>query len=79
MISRELGDHAPRPERFVALDFETATCDSDSACALGVVVVQGSRIVRRRRWLMRPPHRLGQVELLGHRPRRLADLGALAR
>lgn len=44
-------------ERFVALDFETATCDSDSACALGVVVVEGSRIIRRRRWLIRPRQR----------------------
>lgn len=57
MIPRELGDHATRPERFVALDFETASCDSDSACALGVVVVDDFRITRRRRWLMRPPHR----------------------
>jgi DNA polymerase-3 subunit epsilon len=46
-----------RPESFVALDFETATCDSDSACALGVVVVDGFRIARRRRWLIRPPRR----------------------
>ena len=44
-------------ERVVSLDFETATCDSDSACALGLVVVECSRIVRRRRWLMRPPSR----------------------
>lgn len=57
MIPRELGDHATRPVRFVTLDFETATCDSASACALGVVVVERSRIIRRRRWLMRPPHR----------------------
>jgi DNA polymerase III subunit epsilon len=49
--------HAASPDRFVALDFETATCDSDSACALGVVVVEDYRIVRRRRWLMRPPSR----------------------
>jgi len=42
---------------FVSLDFETASCDADSACALGVVAVEGSRIVRRRRWLMRPPSR----------------------
>jgi len=46
-----------RDNRFVALDFETATCSSDSACALGVVTVEGSRIVKRRRWLVRPPYR----------------------
>jgi len=37
-----------RPESFVALDFETA---------LGVGVVDGFRIARRRRWLIRPPRR----------------------
>ncbi len=54
---REAVRHAASPDGFVALDFETATCESDSACALGVVVVDGFRIARRRRWLMRPPHR----------------------
>ncbi len=54
---REWGRYSPRSGRFVALDFETASCDPDSACALGVVAVDGFRIVRRRRWLMRPPRR----------------------
>jgi len=53
----ELAGHTQPSETFVALDFETATCDSNSACALGVVIVEGFRIVRRRRWLMRPPRR----------------------
>jgi DNA polymerase-3 subunit epsilon len=43
--------------RFVALDFETADYESDSACSLGIVTVERSRIVRRRRWLIRPPRR----------------------
>jgi DNA polymerase-3 subunit epsilon len=47
--------HYGGAERFVALDLETATRDSDSACALGVVVVDHFRIARRREWLIRPP------------------------
>jgi DNA polymerase III subunit epsilon len=43
--------------RFAALDFETATYAPDSACALGMVLVDAFGIVRRRRWLIRPPHR----------------------
>src|ERR1700678_3568566 len=57
VASREPGGQAQRPERFVAIDFETATCDSDSACALGMVVVEDYRIARRKRWLVRPPSR----------------------
>jgi len=40
---------------FVALDFETADYGSDSACALGLVRVEGSVIVERRSCLIRPP------------------------
>ncbi len=40
---------------FVALDFETADCGSDSACALGLVRVEGLTIVERRSCLIRPP------------------------
>jgi len=40
---------------FVALDFETADHGPDSACAVGVVRVEGSRVVRREVVLLRPP------------------------
>lgn len=40
---------------FAAIDFETANFHPDSACAVGLVVVQGSRIVRREHHLIRPP------------------------
>jgi DNA polymerase-3 subunit epsilon len=40
---------------FVAIDFETADPGRDSACALGVVRVEGDRIVRRESRLIRPP------------------------
>lgn len=43
--------------RFAAIDFETANHDRASACAVGVVVVEGSRIVDRVYELIRPPTR----------------------
>lgn len=39
---------------WAAIDFETANADRASACALGLVVVQESKIVERRSWLIRP-------------------------
>ena len=40
---------------WIAIDFETANASRNSACALGVAVVQGGRIVRATSWLIRPP------------------------
>lgn len=37
------------------IDFETATGDRASACALGLVVLDGRRVAERRSWLIRPP------------------------
>jgi len=45
------------PGTFVALDFETADYQADSACAIGLVRVTDGRIVRRERHLIRPPRR----------------------
>jgi DNA polymerase-3 subunit epsilon len=41
--------------RFAAIDFETADSGRDSACALAVVRVHGTTIVRKKSWLIRPP------------------------
>ncbi|MCY3860351.1 MAG: exonuclease domain-containing protein [bacterium] len=41
---------------FAAIDFETATAQRSSACALGVVVVDAGRIVDEQSWLIRPPY-----------------------
>ncbi len=41
--------------RFVALDFETADGGADSACAVGLAVVEGSRVVDVLYRLIRPP------------------------
>lgn len=40
---------------YVAIDFETANELRSSACALGIAVVDGARIVERRSWLLKPP------------------------
>lgn len=41
--------------RFAAIDFETANNARDSACAVGVVIVERGRIVERLYELIRPP------------------------
>ncbi|MFO7541813.1 MAG: 3'-5' exonuclease [Thiobacillus sp.] len=41
--------------RFAAIDFETANNARDSACAVGVVIVEQGRIVDRLYALIRPP------------------------
>ena len=41
--------------RFVAIDFETADAKRDSACAVGVVVVDRGEIIARDYRLIRPP------------------------
>ena len=51
-----LGSSA-RMTTFVALDFETADRFRDSACAVGVVRVEGNRITRREHHLIQPPRR----------------------
>ena len=42
---------------FVALDFETADRQPDSACAVAIVRVESFRIVRKDVYLLRPPRR----------------------
>ncbi len=45
----------PFDEAFAAIDFETADHGADSACAIGVVRVEGLRVVAREKLLIRPP------------------------
>jgi len=42
-------------DRWVAIDFETATREPTSACALGVALVDGLEIVDTASWLIQPP------------------------
>jgi len=41
--------------RFAAIDFETADYGRDSACSLAIVVVDGTEIVGRHHYFIRPP------------------------
>jgi len=43
------------PETWVAIDFETATREANSACALGLAIVRGGRVERTESWLIQPP------------------------
>ena len=43
--------------KFVAIDFETADYEHDSACAVAMVRVENGRIVAREERLIRPPRR----------------------
>lgn len=49
--------HSIENTRFVAIDFETADPKRDSACAVGIVVVDQGRMVARDYRLIRPPRR----------------------
>ena len=40
---------------FVAIDFETATKDRNSACAVGIAIVENWRAVDAKSWLIQPP------------------------
>lgn len=44
-----------QPDTWVAIDFETATREPSSACALGVAIVRDGRVSERRSWLVQPP------------------------
>ena len=44
-----------RAARFAAIDFETATEQRASACAVAVTLVDGGQVTNTRRWLIRPP------------------------
>ncbi len=43
------------PHIWTAIDFETASRERASACALGLAVIEDGRIVERRDWLIQPP------------------------
>ncbi len=42
-------------DRWVAIDFETATREATSACALGIALIDGLQVVETASWLIRPP------------------------
>lgn len=42
-------------QSFLAIDFETANYASDSACSIGLVLVQSGQVVAQEHFLIRPP------------------------
>ena len=54
---------------FVAFDLETADYGRESACAVGIVKVRGTRIVHEAAYLIRPPR-----QTWGIHPTRLPDV-----
>lgn len=66
---------APHTERicmrWIAIDFETATSRRDSACALGLVIVDDGVVQSEHEWLIRPPgneYHVGNVAVHGIQP-----------
>jgi len=49
--------HRRKSPTFMAIDFETADCPRDSACAVAMIKVNGHRIVQRHYYLIRPPRK----------------------
>jgi DNA polymerase-3 subunit epsilon len=41
--------------KFIAIDFETATADRDSACEIGLAFVEDGRVTGTKSWLIKPP------------------------
>jgi len=56
-MEMEMPGNFPADSPFVAIDFETADYLPDSACSVGLVRVEGMRIVGRETVLIRPPRR----------------------
>jgi DNA polymerase III subunit epsilon len=50
--------------KIVALDFETATTQADSACAIGMAVIQDHKLVQQQSYLIRPPRRTFEFSYL---------------
>jgi DNA polymerase-3 subunit epsilon len=43
------------PDTWVAIDFETATREPTSACAVGIAVIEDGRVTETGSWLVQPP------------------------
>jgi DNA polymerase III subunit epsilon len=56
-VAPAITSSTPGPLRFAALDFETADCGRDSACALSIVIVENDAVQDTWTTLIRPPRR----------------------
>jgi DNA polymerase-3 subunit epsilon len=66
---------------FTAIDFETATGNRNSACAVGIVTVEGGEIVEQYSTLMKPPdneYSYRTIAVHGIRPADTADAPTFA-
>jgi DNA polymerase III subunit epsilon len=66
---------------FVALDFETATRERDSACAVAVAAVEAGRVTDVERWLIQPPgneYEGFNISIHGITPAMTANSGSMA-
>ena len=66
---------------FVAIDFETATYNSNSACQLAIVQVAGSEFKQENSWLIRPPRLYfspRNIAVHGIRPKDVRDAPTMA-
>lgn len=80
-VIAEAAEELARETSFVALDFETATADRSSACALGVARVEYGEVVAEAYWLLRPPgnrYDSRNIEVHGIRPADTAEAPSLA-
>ncbi len=41
--------------RFIAIDFETASYNRNSACSIGIAIIENLKVVKTKHWLIRPP------------------------
>jgi DNA polymerase III subunit epsilon len=41
--------------RFIAMDFETANYNRNSACSIGIAVIEDLEIIETKHWFIRPP------------------------
>ncbi|MGX9986870.1 3'-5' exonuclease [Chryseobacterium sp. POL2] len=62
---------------FVAIDFETATHERNSACEMGICIVENGEIVTTKTWLIKPPSfpyfHPRNIEVHGISPEDVAD------
>jgi len=62
---------------FCAIDFETATSDRNSACEMGICIVENGQVVETKNWLIKPPSfpyfNPFNVSVHGIQPKEVAD------
>lgn len=58
MINKRIAmdiNHELQQQNFTAIDFETANGQRNSACQLGIAVINDGKVTMRKSWLIKPP------------------------